>query len=234
MHSLPDLSGRVVLITGGSRGIGYATAGLALEAGARVVIGARAPERLTAAARALGGRGEVAAHTVDVTDYGQVADFLEAGQRQFSRVDALVNDAGVAWAGPFAEMPVAEIDSQVDVNLRGVLYGCRAALPHLLEQGGGTIVNVSSGAGRTGIPGISAYSATKFAVNGLTEALAGEAAESGVGIYAICPGRVATDMQEIVSGKRQGMSPEAVGRAVLACLGPRPPVRSGQCLDVTG
>jgi 3-oxoacyl-[acyl-carrier protein] reductase len=226
-----DLTGRVVLITGASRGIGFATARRALEAGAHVVVGSETRERLEAAADELAAHGEVAHMAVDVADYAAMTAFAELARQRFGAIDALVNDAGVAWAGAFADMPPAAIDSALAVNVGGVLKATRAVLPYLLERGG-TVVNLSSGAGHTGIPGLAAYSATKFAVNGFTEALAGEVGDAGVGVYAVCPGRVATDMQETVSGRRQGLPPERVADAVLSLLGPRPPVRPGQCLDV--
>ncbi|KPV39442.1 hypothetical protein AN478_09715 [Thiohalorhabdus denitrificans] len=221
---------RNLLITGGARGIGFATAALALERGHRVLIGAPHKTSLQQARADLEGRGELAVRVVDVSDYGDVQAFIEEGRSRFGRVDALVNNAGVAWSGPFAEMPVAELDAAVEVNVRGVLYGCRAVLPHLLETGG-TIVNLSSGAGRAGIPGLAAYSASKFAVCGLTEALAAEVDPQKVGVYAVCPGRVATEMQERVSGRRQGIPPERVAAAILDLLGPRPPIRPGDCLE---
>jgi len=227
-----DLSDRVVLITGASRGIGYATARAALEAGARVVLGSKTPEPLAQAATELGTLGEVAQRPIDVADCADMEAFVALALERFGRADVLVNDAGVAWAGPFAEMPPAEIESAVSVNVGGVLYGTRAVLPHMLEVGGGTVINISSGAGHSGIGGLAAYCASKFAVNGFTEALADEVGDAGVDVFAVCPGRVATDMQETISGRRQGMAPERIAEAVLNLLGPRPPVRPGQCLDV--
>jgi len=230
--SKTDLTDRVVLITGASRGIGYATASAALQAGARVVMGAQTPERLERAAGELAALGEVAQGAIDVADYGDMAAFTELALTRFGRADVLVNDAGVAWAGPFAEMPPAEIEATVDVNVGGVLNATRAVLPHMLARGTGTVINISSGAGHAGIGGLAAYCASKFAVNGFTEALADEVGDAGVGVYAVCPGRVATDMQETVSGRRQGLAPERIAEAVLDLLGPRPPVRPGQCVDV--
>lgn len=228
----PDLNGRVVLITGASRGIGYATARRALEAGGGVVLGAKTPDRLEQAAQELAAHGEVAHRPIDVADFKAMTGFVDLALERFGRVDALVNDAGVAWAGEFADMPPEAIESAVSVNVGGVLYGTRAVLPHLIAQGSGTVINLSSGAGHSGIPGLAAYCASKFAVNGFTEALAGEVGDAGVGVYAVCPGRVATDMQEIVSGRRQGMAPERIADAVMGLLGSRPPIRPGQCLDV--
>ncbi|MEF8793299.1 SDR family oxidoreductase [Thiohalorhabdus sp.] len=228
----PDLTGRVILITGASRGIGFATARRALEAGARVVLGSKTTERLAAAAEELAPYGELIHRAVDVAHYDAVEAFVSLALERFGRIDVLVNNAGVAWAGDFADMPPAAIDAAVTVNVGGVLHGTRAALPTMREQGSGTVINISSGAGRTGIPGLAAYSATKSAVNGFTEALAGELEGSGMEVFAVCPGRVATDMQETVSGRRQGVPPERVAEAVLGLLGPRPPIRPGQCLEV--
>ncbi|HKJ72085.1 MAG TPA: SDR family oxidoreductase [Gammaproteobacteria bacterium] len=230
--SQSDLTGRVVLVTGASRGIGLATARAALDAGARVVMGARTAERLRRAAEELSARGEVAHRAIDVRDYGDMQAFVDLALERFGRADALVNDAGVAWAGDFAAMPPAEIEAAVAVNVGGVLRATRAVLPPMLERGAGTVVNISSGVAHHGMPGLAAYSASKFAVNGFTEALAGEVGTAGVGVYAVCPGRVATDMQETVSGRRQGMPPERIAAAVTAILGPEPPLRPGQCLDV--
>ncbi len=229
---MPDLAGKVVLITGASRGIGYATADGALTAGARVVLGARNPGRLERAANGLARGGEVAHLPGDVARYEDMEALVATAMDRFERVDALIACAGVAWAGAFAEMPPEWIEATARVNVQGLMNGCRAVLPPMLEQGAGTIVNVSSGAGRTGIPGLAAYSGSKFAVNGFTEALAGEVVDDGVRVFAVCPGRVATDMQEEVSGRRQGMDPARVADAILGLLGPRPPIRTGRCLDV--
>lgn len=229
----PDLTGHNLAITGGSRGIGLATARLALEAGARVAIAARHPERVSAALDELGGiGGSVEGTAVDVRDYEAVAGWLRETRDRFGRLDGLVNAAGLAWAGGFDEEDPTEMAEQVAVNVNGVLYGCRAALPLLAGQGAGVVVNVSSGAGQTGIPGLATYCATKFAVNGLTEALAAEASPLGVRVHAVCPGRVATEMQRAVSGRVQGMPPERVAEAILALAGPEPPARPGECLSL--
>ncbi len=227
------LNNQVTLITGASRGIGLATARQILIAGGRVVLGSKNADRLERAVGELTAYGETAHCPINVADYEDMEAFVKLALERFGRVDSLINNAGSAWAGPFADMPPEVLDAIVDDNIRGVLNGARAIIPHLIRQARGTVINISSGAGHTGIPGLSAYCASKFAVNGLTEALAGEVGSQGVAVYAICPGRVATDMQKAVSGRRQGMPPEKVADAVLRLLGPKPPIRPGQCLDLS-
>lgn len=229
----PDLNGQVIAVTGGSRGIGFATAQAARQAGARVAFAARHPERVQAALDTLGApAADLSGETVDVRDFDAVAAWLQGVWQRFGRLDGLVNAAGLAWAGSFDEEEPAEMADQVAVNVNGVLYGCRAALPLMQTQGAGAMVNVSSGAGRVGMPGLATYCATKFAVNGLTEALAAEAAPLGIRVHAVCPGRVATEMQRAVSGRVQGLPPERVAEPILALLGPEPPATPGECLDV--
>jgi 3-oxoacyl-[acyl-carrier protein] reductase len=185
-----DFAGRVALITGGSRGIGFATAQAFLERGARVAICGKDRETLTHAEGQLGRLGEVEAVPADVRDGQQVRNFVTQVRARFGRLDVLVNNAGRVWAGSFAEQPWEAIDEVVDVNVKGVLYATRAALPALLEQREGVIVNVSSGVGLTGFPEIVAYCASKFAVVGFTESLDQEVRGDGIGVHGLCPGRV--------------------------------------------
>lgn len=226
------LQDKVVIITGGSRGIGYATAQMALQEGARVALCARDPDNLARATESLNPLGPVYSQPADTSRFVEMEQLVEATKERFGRVDLLVNNAGVAWAGEFAEQPVETIDAIVEVNIKGVLYGCRTVLPTMLAQGTGTIVNVSSGAGHTGIPRIASYCASKFAVNGLTESLAREVKGQGISVYGVCPGRVATEMQREVSGRIQGISPERVARAILSLAAPNPPLSPGRCLDL--
>jgi 3-oxoacyl-[acyl-carrier protein] reductase len=229
----PDLDGQVVAITGGSRGIGRATAQAALAGGARVALAGRHRARVDEALQALGGEGpRLTGQAVDVRHFEPMADWLQTVESELGPLHGLVNAAGLAWAGSFDEEDPAEMAEQVAVNVDGVLFGCRAALPRMQSRGSGVVVNVSSGAGRVGMPGLATYCATKFAVNGLTEALAAEAGPLGIRVHGICPGRVATEMQRAVSGRVQGMAPERVAEAIGALLGPEPPVAAGQCWDL--
>jgi 3-oxoacyl-[acyl-carrier protein] reductase len=228
-----DFTDQIVLITGGSRGIGFATAQAFLDKGTRVVICAVNPDRLSQAEQQLRQQGEVEAMPADLRDFNQVQRFVDQAHDRFGRIDILVNNAGYAWSGDFVEQGIDSIDMTIDVNVKGVLYAARAVLPLMIEQQSGTIINVSSGAGLSGHPGMVSYCASKFAVVGFTKSLAQEVRSQGIRVFGICPGRVATDMQEAVSGKRVGMSPEKVAHKIVQLAGSNPPVSMGECLVVS-
>ncbi|SFD76626.1 3-oxoacyl-[acyl-carrier protein] reductase [Thiohalospira halophila DSM 15071] len=231
MDHAEDLTGRTLYITGGGRGIGLATARLALEAGARVAIATATADSATRAAAELGaGSDRLFAAAADVRDYAALAAWLRQAEERIGPPDALVNSAGTVAVGPFAEQAPADYQAVVDINVTGLMHGCHAALPALRERGG-TIINISSGAGFHGIPEAAAYSASKFAVNGFTQALHLEEGPR-VRVFALCPGRVATDMQEAFSGRRQGIAPEQVARRILALAGPEPDGTPGECEPV--
>jgi 3-oxoacyl-[acyl-carrier protein] reductase len=230
----PEFSDQVVVITGGSRGIGFATARRFLERGARVGICALDPERLAEAARVLGALGEVEAVVIDVRSMEQIQRFVSQVHRRFGQLNIVVNNAARAWVGGFAAQAVASIDEIIEVNIKGVLYATRAVLPILLQQKQGTIINVSSGAGLSGHPEIATYCASKFALVGFTESLALEVGMAGIHVYAVYPGRVATDMQVQYSGRRVGMPPERVADAILDLAGHHPPIAPGRCLTIRG
>lgn len=225
-------SGRVVLVTGGSRGIGFATARAFVQQGARVAICGRDATRLAAAEKTLGIAGTGFAGLTDIGDRTQAGDLVDSARRQLGEIDVLVNNAGRLWSGPFAEQPPETIDALLDCNVKGVMVMTRLVLPGMLARGSGVIINVASGAGLTGFAGLAAYCASKFAVVGFTAALAEELQGSGVRAYAVCPGSVDTDMQREYSGRRLGMAPERVAEKILALAGPRPPVRPGRCLEI--
>jgi 3-oxoacyl-[acyl-carrier protein] reductase len=229
-----DFTGRVAAITGGSRGIGLATARAFLERGARVGICAQDSARLRGAERQLSGRGELLAVPADLRDTAQLRRYIHDVQDRLGAIDVLVNNAGLAWSGSFAAQPEDSIDAIVDVNVTAVLHATRMVLPQMLQRRAGVVVNVSSGAGLNGLAGLATYCASKFAVVGFTASLAQEVAGQGVRVHAICPGRVATDMQQQVSGAKVGMRPERVAETILALAGSRPPARPGECLILSG
>jgi 3-oxoacyl-[acyl-carrier protein] reductase len=148
--------------------------------------------------------------------------------------DVLVNNAGISYVGPFAKEPAESISAVVDVNLKGVMYMTRAVLPAMLARREGVIVNVSSGAGLSGFPDIVSYCATKFGVVGFSEALDEEVRGSGVCVYALCPGAVATDMQVQYSGAKVGMAPEKVARRMLELAMMKPGLRRQRCVVTIG
>jgi NAD(P)-dependent dehydrogenase (short-subunit alcohol dehydrogenase family) len=225
---------RVVLITGGTRGIGYVTARAFLDQGARVAICGQDAPRLEAAEKTLGTSGKVFAAVADVGDFHQVAAFVGAARARLGEIDVLVNNAGRLWSGPFAEQPPENIDRIIDSNIKGVMYMTRAVLPGMLARAAGVIINVASGAGLVGYAELASYCASKFAVVGFTASLAQEVGVCGVRIYAVCPGAVDTDMQRDYAGRRMGLPPVRVAQKILALAGPRAPVRAGHCFEIGG
>ena len=192
-HPLEPLAGRVALVTGASSGLGRATAVALAQAGADVALLARGKQDLEQAAAEVeraGRRGLVLA--ADLADaqalVGAVARVVEV----FGRVDVLVNAAGTDVPGPVAELAVADFDRVVAVNLRAPFVLAKAVVPHMRAAGGGTVVNVSSVAGKRGWAGAAAYCASKFALTGLTQALAAEGRADGIRACVLYPGAMAT------------------------------------------
>jgi NAD(P)-dependent dehydrogenase (short-subunit alcohol dehydrogenase family) len=177
-----------VAITGGARGIGLATARAFAGAGAKVAIGDVDGEAAAAAAAQTG----ATAHVLDVRDPASFATFFAT----IGVPDVLVNNAGVAHGAPFLATSEELRDLQIDVNLRGVVNGLGAALPGMVARGSGHVINVASIAGRIALPNAAMYTATKFAVVGLTEAVAAELHGSGVRISAVLPTFVHTEMTD--------------------------------------
>src|SRR6185312_3376014 len=192
-----DLSGRVIAVTGASSGIGEATALACAEAGAAVSLAARRTERIEELAKRIeDGGGRALATTADVGEEEQARAFVQRTASELGRIDALVNNAGVMLLGPIAGAPTEEWRRMVHVNVFGVLYCTHAALPVMIEQGAGHIVNVSSVAGRFARAGSGVYNLTKFGVGAFSESLRQELAPLGLRVTLIEPGAVATELPE--------------------------------------
>jgi len=230
METQGKFAGKIVLVTGGSRGIGYATAAAFLAEGARVAICALDGPRLAAALEELGKLGEVAGWQADVSDFPAMQDLVRRTLARFGRIAILVNNAGRLALADFSTQDTASIHAILDTNVRGTLNATRAVLPHLLENDAGCVVNIASALGTYGMPRAVVYCASKSAVIGFTAALALELRDTGVRVYGIAPGMTATDMQVQFSGYRQGLPPELVAEDILLLAGPNPPVRTGACL----
>ena len=183
--------GSVAVVTGASRGIGAAVVRAAAKRGAQVGLISRTQDELDALLKEVGGRGAVA--TADVGDRTQAEKAIADIERALGPIDILVNNAGIGWYGAFADTPVEDFERLMRVNYLGTIYATKAVLPGMIARRKGHIVNVSSVAGRIGAPFEAAYSATKFAVTGLSEALAIELSASGVGVSIINPGIVETE-----------------------------------------
>jgi NAD(P)-dependent dehydrogenase (short-subunit alcohol dehydrogenase family) len=180
------LHGRVGLFTGAGGGIGRAIARRLAREGMAVAVLDREGAAAEAVAAEVGGL----AVTADVTSEGEVGRAVEAVLARLGQVDLLVNNAGIAWMGPALEMPLGALQSMLRVNVEGVFIVSRAVLPHMIARRSGSIVNLASWAGKTGNAYFAGYSASKFAVIGLTQALAREMAPHGIRVNAICPGIV--------------------------------------------
>jgi NAD(P)-dependent dehydrogenase (short-subunit alcohol dehydrogenase family) len=187
--------GRVAIVTGGASGIGRALSAALVARGATVVVAdidGYGAERVAGELRDRG-HGTATAEPVDVADRRAITDLIETTYREHGRLDLLFNNAGLGVGGEPEELTDAHWDTALDVNVRGVINGCQAAYPLLLERGSGHIVNTASLAGLIPAPGtMTAYAMSKHAVVGLSLGLRAAATDTGVGIHVVCPGLVET------------------------------------------
>jgi NADP-dependent 3-hydroxy acid dehydrogenase YdfG len=191
---------KVVVVTGASSGLGEATARLLSAEGAIVVLGARRANRLRTLAKELETRGAKAlALTTDVSQREQVKALVDTAVQIYGRVDVMINNAGLMPQAPLDRLKVDEWDRMIDVNLKGVLYGIAAALPHMERQKAGHFINVSSVAGHKVGPGFAVYAATKSAVRALSEGLRQEVKPYNIRTTVISPGAVATELPDSVT-----------------------------------
>jgi len=186
-----EWSGSVAVITGASRGIGAAVARAAAGRGARLGLIARSEGELSAVLDTCGGSGTCV--VADVADRAQITDAIDAIERELGSVDVLVNNAGIGAYGRFDEADLELLERMMRVNYLGTVYATKAVLPGMLARGRGHIVNLASIAGRVGAPLEAGYSASKFAVVGLSEALGFELHGKGIGVSLVDPGPVRTD-----------------------------------------
>src|SRR3954447_24973341 len=214
------LTGQVVAITGGARGIGRAMAERFLREGMRIAIGDVDIDTARKTAEELG-RGTIALE-LDVTRRESVQRFADDVESQLGPIDVFVNNAGIMPVGRFVDEDDASAHRQVDINVHGVIHGCKVALGKMVPRNRGHIVNVASQAGKFGVPGIATYVATKHAVVGLSEALRGELRnmEAAIDISVVMPNIVGTELTTGVGTSRAGkvLTPEEVAEATLEAL----------------
>jgi 3-oxoacyl-[acyl-carrier protein] reductase len=188
------LEGQTALVTGASKGIGYATAAAIAAAGGNVVVCARNVEELEAAVQRLDelGEGAVLGVPSDVRRYEEVQGLVAATVERFDRIDVLVNNAGVGGYAPMGELHPDTWHRVIETNLNGVFYACHEAIPHMIRQGQGWIINIGSLAGKNPFAGGAAYNASKFGLVGFSEAMMLDVRHQGIRVSCIMPGSVET------------------------------------------
>ncbi|MBP6004166.1 MAG: SDR family oxidoreductase [Pyrinomonadaceae bacterium] len=187
------IKGKTAVITGATKGIGYAIAEALLGAGSRVFICGRNKSEVRSAIESLGPLGDVRGESCDVRSEDQVRQMLDAAELEFGGIDILINNAGIGIMGKTVEeLTGEEFRQTLETNLFGVFYACHHALPKLKRRGGGYIFNISSLAGQNAHPRMAAYNASKFGLNGFSEALMQEVRQDNIKVSYICPGSVNT------------------------------------------
>ena len=195
-----NITGKTAVITGASSGMGAAAARHLGAKGANVVLGARRTDRIEAlVAEITDAGGKAIAVATDVTKRDDLQRLVAAAVETYGRIDVLINNAGVMPLSPLERVKVDEWDQMIDVNLKGVVYGVAAALPHMIAQKSGHIINVSSVAGHKLFGGSAVYSATKFAVRAMSEGLRQEMAPHNIRTTIISPGAVKTELLDHIS-----------------------------------
>lgn len=218
---MDNIRGKTIAITGAARGIGYATAKALLAKGARVVIGDRDVALQESAVVELSKLGQVAGYPLDVTDRESFATFLDKARTDGGgHIDVLINNAGVMPVGPFLEQSEQSIRSNIEVNVYGVLTGCQLALPEMVKRRRGHVINIASLSGLIPLPGQVVYVGAKYAVVGLSTALADEMAPHGVDVSVIMPPFTNTDL---IAGTKSGgaikpVEPEDIAAAIIKTL----------------
>lgn len=206
------LKGQTAIVTGGGRGIGRAICQSLAGEGANIVIVARTEREIRETARLVEKQGVRAlAVKTDIRKEEEVINMVSKAVNAFGRIDILVNNAGVAYGKYLVETSTEEYNEIMDTNVKGMFFCTKYALPHLLKRGEGRIVNISSGAGKRGIPKLSIYCASKFAVIGFTESVAYETG-GGVHVYAVCPASVDTGMYRSLHTDEPVLKPEDVAK----------------------
>jgi NADP-dependent 3-hydroxy acid dehydrogenase YdfG len=208
------IEGKVIVITGASSGLGEAAARRLSQDGAILALGARRRERIEALASELGGEAKALAVVTDVTSAEEVQILVDRTVERFGRIDVMINNAGLMPNSPLERRQIADWDRAIDVNIKGVLYGIAAALPHFQRQKFGHFVNVSSLAGHRVRPGTAVYSATKHAVRAISEGLRQEVKPWNVRTTIISPGAVHSDLLDSITDSETRKSAHAFYESV--------------------
>lgn len=219
---METFAGRTALVTGATKGIGWAIARGLLEVGFRLAVTARTGSDVEKVAGELAADpgGDVLGIPSDVRDPVACQSLVDRVVEHFGGLDVLVNNAGVGRMAPIQDMSLEDFDVQIDTNLRGVYLMSRAAIPRLLKSPDAWIINIGSLAGRNTFPGGFAYNASKFGLVGMTEAMMLDLRHEGIRVSLIMPGSVDTDFGDSPAGAKKGwaLTPADVARAVVDLL----------------
>ena len=211
-----SLAGKIAVVTGATRGIGRAIAKSLVSGGAKVVITARHQNEIEDTVARLNEFGNAAGYLCDVRDYDQVKSFFG----ELGEVDILVNNAGIGVFAPVESTSVEDFRAVLETNVFGVFYCCHEAIPLMKQRGGGYIINISSLAGTNAHPRMAAYNASKFGLNGFSEALMQEVRHDGIKVSYIMPGSVNTEFggDEPGDEKSWQLQPDDIARVVMDLL----------------
>ncbi len=215
-----EFEGKTAIVTGGTRGIGFSIALALVAEGAKVFICGRDAAHLKSALAELrkSGKDGVDGIAADVSRYDDCRKLVRAAVEKFGGLDILVNNAGVGFFKPVDTITPAEWDGLITTNLSGVFYCCREAIPEMRKRGGGYIFNISSLAGVNPFPGGAAYNASKFGLNGFSEAMMQDVRHDGIRVSYIMPGSVDTDFAAAPGGKKREtwkLTGEDIAKAVI-------------------
>jgi len=217
-----DLKGKTAVVTGSTKGIGRAIATALVRADVNVVVSSREARQIeqTTAELSKIDRGQVAGSVCDVRDYTQVEKLFETAVKAFGGVDILVNNAGIGIFASVEEMPPEDFRAILETNVLGVYHCCHRAIPLMKQRGGGYIINISSLAGVNAHPRMAAYNASKFGLNGFTEALMQEVRHDGIKVSYIMPGSVNTHFGGDEPSERNSwqLQPDDIALVVLDLL----------------
>lgn len=217
-----ELSGKTAIVTGGTKGIGRGIAEALVKAGVNVCLSARSRKEIDEALLALSALdgGDVTGIASDVRNYTQIQALFELTSSQFGGLDILVNNAGIGMFQTVEEMSPEDFRAVLETNLFGVFYCCHEAIPLMKQRGGGYIINISSLAGANAHPKMAAYNASKFALNGFSEALMQEVRYDGIKVSYIMPGSVNTEFGGDSPNKEKSwqLTPQDIARVVTDLL----------------